>query len=32
MPPEIEPEVDLVELRIAVNPERRNYMGEEEPG
>jgi hypothetical protein len=31
MPPEIAPEVDLVELRIAVNPERRSYMGEEEP-
>jgi hypothetical protein len=30
MPPEIAPEADLVELRIAVDPERRTYLGEEE--
>ncbi len=29
MPPEIAREADLVELRIAVDPERRTYLGEE---
>ena len=29
MPPEIAPEADLVELRIAVDPEQRSYLGEE---
>lgn len=29
MPPEIAPEADLVELRIAVDPEKRTYLGEE---
>jgi hypothetical protein len=29
MPPEISSEADLVELRIAVDPERRSYIGEE---
>jgi len=31
MPPEIAPDADLVELRVAVDPERRSYL-EEEPG
>jgi len=30
MPAEIAPEVDLVELRIAVDPEKRSYLGDEE--
>lgn len=29
LPPEIAPEADLVELRIAVDPERRSYVVEE---
>jgi hypothetical protein len=29
MPPEIAPEADLVELRIAVDPDQRTYLGEE---
>ena len=29
LPPEIAPQVDLVELRIAVDPERRSYLGED---
>lgn len=28
MPPEISAEVDLVELRVAVDPETRSYVGE----
>jgi len=31
VPAEIAPHVDLVELRIAVDPERRSYVGEEGP-
>jgi len=31
MPAEIAPEADLVELRVAVDPERRSYV-EEPPG
>ena len=30
LPPEIAPEVDLVEMRIAVDPDERSYV--EEPG
>lgn len=30
LPDEIVPEVDLVELRIAVDPEERSYVGEDE--
>lgn len=30
MPDEIAPEADLVELRVAVDPEERTYLGEEE--
>jgi hypothetical protein len=29
IPPEIVQEVDLVELRVAVDPEGRSYLGEE---
>ena len=29
LPEPIAPEVDLVELRIAVDPDRRDYVGEE---
>jgi hypothetical protein len=29
IPSEIAPHVDLVELRVAVDPERRTYLGEE---
>lgn len=32
VPAEIAPHVDLVELRIAVDPERRTYVGEEDRG
>lgn len=32
LPPEILPEVDLVELRVAVDPEGRSYLGEEAGG
>jgi hypothetical protein len=28
MPPEISSEADLVELRVAVDPEARSYLGE----
>jgi hypothetical protein len=28
MPPEISPEADLVELRVAVDPDERSYVGE----
>jgi len=28
MPPEISAEVDLVELRVAVDPDARSYVGE----
>jgi hypothetical protein len=28
MPSEISPEVDLVELRVAVDPDARSYLGE----
>ena len=30
MPSEIAGDVDLVELRVAVDPDRRSYLGEEE--
>ena len=30
IPLDIAPHVDLVELRIAVDPERRSYLGQEE--
>lgn len=29
MPAEIAPEADLVELRVAVDPDERSYLGEE---
>lgn len=29
MPPEIAPEADLVELRVAVDPEQREYLDDE---
>jgi hypothetical protein len=28
LPDEVAPEADLVELRVAVDPERRTYLGE----
>lgn len=31
MPPEIAPQADLVELRVAVDPEQRSYLGEDQP-
>lgn len=31
IPAEIAPDVDLVELRVAVDPERRTYLGEDPP-
>ena len=30
MPSEIASDVDLVELRVAIDPDRRTYLGEEE--
>ena len=31
IPGEIAADVDLVELRVAVDPERRSYLGEDQP-
>ena len=31
MPDEIAADVDLVELRVAVDPDRRSYLGESQP-
>lgn len=30
VPDEVRPEADLVELRVAVDPDRRSYLGEDE--
>ena len=32
MPDEVAPQADLVELRVAADPEKRSYVGEDPPG